>query len=134
VEGGAHVGVRGLRILRGGVAPVVFQVVHAPCRILHGVLVFVAEAAGTSTTSLQPRVRVNAELQTERVNVVTDRLHPVGKTLRVGDDVGIRVAAHLPAVINVDVDVAGVFHAGLHHGIGHALDQIFADIACELVP
>ena len=44
------------------------------------------------------------------------------------------VAAHLPAVVNVDVNVTRIFHARLYNRVGHALDQILADIAGELVP
>ena len=117
-----------------GVAPVVFQIVDAPRRVLQRVLIFVAETAGPSGASLRSGIGINAELQPERMNVVADGLHAMRKALRVGDDVGIGVAAHLPAVVNVDVDVARVFHARLHHGVGHALDHVFADVAGELVP
>ena len=56
------------------------------------------------------------------------------KALRVDDDVGIGVAAHLPAIVDVDVNISRVFHARLHDGVGHALDQVLADVAGELVP
>ncbi len=117
-----------------GAAPVVFQIVHAPGGVLNGILIFVAEAAGASGTSLRACVGIHAKFQPERMNVVSNGFHAMRKALRVGDDVGIRVAADLPAVVNDDVDVARIFHAGLHDGVGHALDEIFADVAGELVP
>ena len=88
---------------------------------MHRVLILMAEAAGTPGAGLRARVGINAELQPQRVNVVAHRLHAMRKALRVDDDVGIGVAAYLPAVVDVDVHIAGIFHARLHDGVGHAL-------------
>src|SRR5208337_5275348 len=96
--------------------------------------IFMTESPGTARASLRSGVRIDAELQPQRMNVVAHSLHPMRKALWVGDDVGLRIAADLPAVVDVDVDVARVFHARLHHGVGHALDHVLADVAAELVP
>ena len=50
------------------------------------------------------------------MDVVGERLH-VGK-LAVGMDDALRVALALPGVVDVDVDVAGIAHAGGNHGVG----------------
>ena len=111
VEGRADIGIGCLGILRSRAAPVVLQVVDAPGSVLDRVLIFVPESAGPLRASHRPRVRINAELQSQRMNVVADRLHAVRKALRVDDNVSVRVAAHLPAVVNVDVHISRIFHA-----------------------
>ena len=46
----------------------------------------------------------------------------------------LAIALHLPAIVDHDVLIAGVLHAGLDHGIGHLPDQVFAHMASEFVP
>ena len=69
-----------------------------------------------------------------RMNVIAHRLHAGGETLGVGDDVALRVAIHLPAIVDHDVLIAGILHAARNHGVGGLLDQVLAHIAGELVP
>ena len=54
--------------------------------------------------------------------------------LRVGDDVAVFVARELPAVVDVEVLISGIFHAGGDHGVGHSADHLFIDVAAEFVP
>ena len=66
------------------------------------------------------------------MNIVRQRLDPGGKVLGVGHDVAARVALHLPAIVDHDVLIAGVLHAGLDHGVGHLPNQVFVHIAAKL--
>src|ERR1039457_6806553 len=68
------------------------------------------------------------------MDIVAHRLHAMRKALRIGDDVATRITAHLPAIVDVYVFIPGIFHAGSHHGVGHAPDHVFADVAGKLVP
>ena len=65
-------------------------------------------------------------------NVVGQRLH-VGEPV-VGVQHAAVVALPLPAVVDVHVDVAGVPHPGLHHGVGDLADHRVADVQVEAVP
>ena len=129
-----HIRVRRLRIHRSRTAPVILQVVHAPRRILNRILIFVTQAARTPSAGQRSNIGIHAKLQTQPVNVVTHGLHAMRKTLRVDNDVPAGVAAHLPAVIDVNVLVTSIFHAGFHNHIRHALNQFFADVAGKLIP
>ena len=54
---------------------------------------------------------------------------PEGKVLVAGS-----VTADLPAVVNNDVFVTGVFHAAADESVGGGLDEVFGDVAGEPVP
>ena len=94
-------------------AEVILQVVDAPLRIGLGVLLFMPIAARVLSAGFGPGTGVDADLQSFGVDVVGQRLH-VGKFV-VGLDESIGVALALPGVVDVDVDVAGIAHAGGHH-------------------
>src|SRR5277367_64558 len=68
------------------------------------------------------------------MNVIAHSFHAMWKTLRVNDDIRVRVAAHLPAIVNVHVLISGVFHSRLDQGVGHIPDHLFADIAAKFIP
>src|SRR6185295_2687960 len=95
-------------VLGSGAAPVVLEVIDAPCCVLARILEFVAAAAGSSCASLGAGVGVDTELQALGVDIVGDGLDAVGKRLGVGLDVAILVARNLPAVVDDDVLVPGV--------------------------
>ena len=59
---------------------------------------------------------------------------PFGKLFRIGDDVARGVAIDLPAIVDDDVFVAGVFHAAGDHRVGHAANHVVADVAVKFVP
>src|SRR5262249_29690760 len=113
-------------------APVVFQVINAPCGVGAGILLFVAIAAFVSGAGVGAGRGIDSQFETLAVHIIGQRLH-VGKFL-VGLDVALRVAHALPGVVNVDVHVAGVFHAALDHGIGHAAHGGIVNRVSELVP
>jgi len=113
---------------------IVFQIIHAPSRVLNGVLIFVTQATGATGARFGAGVGVDTELQSQRMDVVSNHFHTARKSLRIDHDVAAAVAAHLPAIVNVDVLVTSVFHAGFHNGVGHVLNHVFADIASEFVP
>jgi hypothetical protein len=71
----------------------------------------VAETAGSAGAGLRSGIGGETKLQPERVHVVGNSFHSVREALRIGDDVSVRIAAHLPAVVDVDVLIACVFHA-----------------------
>src|SRR5204863_343304 len=71
VERIAHVGIRRAGILRGGVTPVVLQIIHSPGRIFERVLILMAQSTRPSRAGLRTRVRVDAELQSQRVHVIS---------------------------------------------------------------
>ena len=69
------------------------------------------------------------------MHVVCKRLYAVREFHRIGDDISRTVAADLPAVIDHDKLVAGVFHsAGYHRIRGFANDSIVDPFAGKLIP
>src|SRR5580693_4828800 len=122
------------RILRGRIAPVVFQVIHGPRGVLSGFLVFVSEAPRSAGASLASRIRINPELQAQRMDVICECFDPGREVLRISDDVAVFVTCNLPAIVDHNVLVTGILHARLHHGVGNLPDELFAYIAREFVP
>ncbi len=66
------------------------------------------------------------------MHVIRERLH-VGKLL-IALNVAFGVALTLPGVINIDIDVAGIFHSAAYHGIGYATNVGVVNRVPELVP
>ena len=93
-----------------------------------------ALAARAALASVGAGAGIQAELEAEAVDVIGECLHTGRETLRIRDDIAVGIAVHLPAVVDDDVFVAGVGHAGGGHRIGHLLDELLADVAAELVP
>ena len=93
-----------------------------------------AQPAGTPRAGLRPRIGIDTEFESERVDIVPERFHAMGKSLCVNDNVALLVTADLPAIVDIHVDVSGILHARLDHGISHSFDHVFAHIALELVP
>ena len=112
-QGVVHLLVRGLHL--GGLidprsaAPIVLQVIDAPVGVLLGVLFLVAVAPFVFGAGLRSRRRVDTQLQSLAVDVVGQRLHVRELLVRLNH--AARVALPLPAVVDVDVDVARVLHA-----------------------
>jgi len=79
-------------------------------------------------------VGIDAKLQALAMNEIGQRLDAGRKVFRIGNDVAFVVARELPAVVDDDVLVAGIFHAGLHHGVGGLAKKIFVDVTLEFVP
>ena len=75
---------------------------------------------------------VDAELEALGVDVVAEGFH-VGEAV-VGVENALGVALALPGVVQVDVDVAGVLHAGGDELVGGAADVGVGDVVGEVVP
>ncbi len=128
----SEVGLPGLELT--GVAPVVLEVVDAPLGVGQGILILVTPASRAAGTGLPTRIRVDAELQPQRVHVVGQGLHPGGKALGVRLDEAPCITLAVPAIVDVDELVAGVFHPRGDHGIGGLTDELLVDVAGEGVP
>jgi hypothetical protein len=103
----------------GRVAVVVLPVVNAPAGEELGVLLLVALAARVSAARHGPRVAVQTELEAHGVDLIRERLHTVGKLLRVGHEEARAVAGFgRPAVVEVHVEVAGVLEPQVDKGLG----------------
>src|ERR1019366_4083855 len=123
-------------------APVVFQVVDAPLGPSLGILCFVPVAGFISGAGPGTGSGIDAELEALGVDIVGQGFH-VGEFF-VGEDVAVFIAAGhpgafdhaalLPGVVDVDVDVAGLAHAGGSDGVGHPADGRVIDATGELVP
>ena len=64
------------RILGGRIAPIVFQIVYGPGSVLPRILIFVSEAPRPPGASLASRVRINPELQAQRMDVIGQCFDP----------------------------------------------------------
>ena len=130
----AHHGVGGLGVRATVVAEVVFQVIDACASIEQCILVFVAHAPRPSGAGMGTHAGIDAELKAFGVDVVGHVFHAVGEAFGVADDVAVGVAVDLPAVIDDDILVAGVFHARGHECVSGLHQQLFADVAAKAVP
>src|SRR5581483_11968899 len=134
-EGVAHGAVAGLRGDAGVVAVVVLEVVHAPGGEAVGVGALVAEAAGVAGAGLCAGVLVDAQFQAEGVHVGGGAGDAVGELGRVRHQLPGGVAVlQKPAVVDVDVLVAGGLHPVVVHGQGGGLDQRLGDVTAVRVP
>ena len=139
VQGVPHKLVVVARLLSGVVhaAKVVLDVVDAPRRIVECIHLLVAP--GTRARLALARgvagTGVDAELEAQRVDVVTQSLHAARELVLEGEDVPRDiVAGSLPAIVQVDIVVAGVAQAGVHHGPRHLSDELLVDLASKHVP
>lgn len=135
VERVAHRGVGLDGVAGAGATPIVFQIIDAPLRVAARVLIFVALIARIAGTGELAGVAVDAELEAARAQIVGKRLKPAGKLVRIGYEIALRIAlARHPAVVEIDIIVAGVAHAVLDHRFGDALDELLVDMGGEGVP
>ncbi len=123
-----------LRGAGAGRAPVVLDVVDAPRGILPRVLELVALAARPPGARRRPGVGIDAELEPARMEVIAQRFEARGEALRIGLDRAVGIARAVPAVVEVDVDVAGIAQARGNQRVGGAPDQRLVDIAAVVVP
>ena len=119
-DGLRHIGGRGLGALR--------------ITVIGCVQLLVAHRAGKVFARQLSSVGVDAELESETVDVVAEGTHAAWELLAVRDDVPIGCAVPLPAVINIDVAVAGVAQSRADHCARDLTDQTLVDVAPELVP
>ena len=110
-------------------AQVVLQVVDAPVGIHFRVLLFVAQRARISGAGLRSRPGVDADLQPLGMNIVREGFHV--RKFGVGVQHAVGVALAFPSVVDVDVDVAGVFHAGGHDLVGGSADVLVGTLPAK---
>ena len=113
-------------------AEVVFEVVDAPGGVDFGVLLLVAERAVVAGAGFGAGAGVDADLEALGVDVVGEGFHV--REFGVGMQFAAGVALAFPGVVDVDVDVAGVFHAGGDELVGGVADVLVGDLADEVVP
>ena len=130
----AELGVLGGRVEPFRVAPVLFDVIHAPLGERAGVEIFGPVGPGPALTRPASGVRVEPEPESPGVDVIRERLHPAGKADSVRHEPASGVARHLPAVVDDDVLIAGVAQPVRRHGVGGFLDELGAHVAPEVVP
>jgi hypothetical protein len=117
------------------VAVVVLQIVDPPVGEGLGVDLLVSEAGRQPLAGRGAGRGVDAELESLRVDVVGEGRDPVREVDRIRLESALRVAlGRHPAVVDVDVLVAGVGHAGLDDDVGGVADQLLVDVAAEGVP
>ena len=68
------------------------------------------------------------------MNVVRQRLDTAGESLGVCLDEAVGVALAVPAVVQVNIGVAGIAHSRFHEGVGYAAHEFLVDIAAKFVP
>src|SRR5437016_6117625 len=117
-----------------GVAPIYFDVIHSPRCVSLGILQFVVQTTGTLLTGEGAGIGINAQFQSLAVYVAGKSFDAGGKSGCIGNDVSLGITADLPAIIDVDVLVAGGLHAGAHHCVGGFTDQLLAYITGEFIP
>jgi len=117
---------------RDEAAEVVLEVVDTPGGIEIGVLLLMAERGLVTAAGLGAGGGVNADFEALGVDVVGEGLHVRELGVGVQDAAGVALA--LPGVVDVDVDVAGVFHAGGDDLVGGVADVFVSDAFREVIP
>src|ERR1041384_1575247 len=123
-----------LRIELLGVTPIDLDVIDSPRGVSLSVLRLVIETTRTFLASHRAGIGINSQLQALRVNVIGEGLDAVRKADWIGDDRPIRIAADLPAVVDVHVLIAGLFHSTRCNSVHNFFDELLAHIAAKLVP
>src|SRR5664280_2404149 len=68
------------------------------------------------------------------MDIISNIFHSVRKLILVCNYLTILIARYLPAIINNDILVSGVFHAAAYHCISHLQDEALTHIAIEFIP
>ena len=117
------------------VAIVVLKVVDSPISEVLSIFFLVVEGASSFGARLGSSGRVDSELEALVVNVVSNGLHAIGESLRVGNKVTISGSLEqVPAVIQVDVLVADIVQSQFLESVNRLHNQSFADFTSEFVP
>ena len=93
-----------------------------------------AKASGTACASGCAAVAIDTELQPAGMDIIGQGLDAVGKAFRIGLDEAIGIALAMPAVVQVDVRIAGIAHTRLNERIGDAADKFLVDITGKFIP
>src|ERR1043166_4676496 len=117
------------------VAVVVLEVIESPLGESSCVRRFVIETRWPPLARPRAAGGVDAGFESLRMDVVHQRLHPGWKADAVGDQVPGGVSRlRFPAVVDVEISVAGGEHPGADHRIRRLSDELLIDPATELVP
>ena len=102
----------------------------------HATLVLAARAAAAphAAARVGAGVRVDAGLQSERVDAVHGRLHAVGEALRMEAEDSVLAVSPEKAVVDVDVGVACLLQPVRRHRAGGLEDDRLGDVDAEGVP
>ncbi|MNI35641.1 hypothetical protein D3C73_896730 [compost metagenome] len=68
------------------------------------------------------------------MNIIRKRLHAAGELDRIGENISVRIAAGLPAVVNHDIFIAGILHSRADQQISRFLNLVLIHIASVIVP
>ena len=68
------------------------------------------------------------------MNIISHGFDPVGKPLRIGNEVTFFIPSYGPAVVNNNVLITGGLQAAFNHSISCFHDQLFADVHAESIP
>lgn len=127
--------VGGVPVDRGQVAAVKLEEVDGPRGEGVGVLLEVVPAAGVAGAGLGAGVGVDPELQAAFVEVVAEPLHSVRELGGVRHEVAVGVAlGRRPAVVDVDVVVAGGGEPCLDQGVRGVDEGLLGDVAAGDCP
>src|SRR5262249_17955350 len=89
------------------VAPIHFHVIDTPLSIGFCVLYLMIQAPRALLAGKASGVGIKPEFQSFAVDVVGKRLHARGKAAGIGNKDSVSIPTDLPAIVNVDVLVAG---------------------------
>lgn len=89
---------------------------------------------GSSSASKITRIRVQSEKETLGMHIVRQSLHSRGERLGILNDLSVLVSGHLPAVVNVKINVTQVYKTRDDNRIGSISHQRFIDVALKAVP
>src|SRR5690606_27303680 len=137
-DGPAHRGIGLARIsLRrplARIAPVVFDGIAAPPRILRRILELMPLASGPACAGVGARITVNAEFEAARMEIIAQRLHSGWETPRIRLDVSVSIALAMPAIVEIDIDIARIAQTRRNECIRRRLDQRLVNVAAIMIP
>src|ERR1700751_3240012 len=133
-EGVAKFGVLHFWIEAFGMAPVNFDVVHAPVCISIHVLDLMIITSWPLLTSEPSSIGVHTQFQPFAMDVIREPSNAGREAFSIGDNDSAGITADLPAVVNIHVLIAKCLHSAAHHGVGRFANQRIADVAGKLIP
>ena len=130
----SHQCIRTTRIDVLRIAPIVFQIIDAPTRILERILILMSLRTGFATTGLRAGIRINTKVETERMNIISQGADATGETLGVGLNKAIRIALAMPAVVHIYIAVTCIIQARIDHRFCYLTYERFVDITSKRIP
>ena len=130
----SHQCIRTTRIDVLRIAPIVFQIIDAPTRILERILILMSLRTGFATTRLGAGIRINTKVETERMDIISQGTDATGETLGIGLNKAIRIALAMPAVVHIYIAVTCIIQARIYHRFSYLTYERFVDITSERIP